>query len=71
MKWFCCQVSHISTDKPNNSPSEFADMWKELKLKENSPYGSSTDSQPNLGPEHRKDDREKETRESNSVIKVK
>lgn len=46
-------------------------MWKELKLKENSPYGSSTDSQPNLGPEHRKDDREKETRESNSVIKVK
>lgn len=32
-----CQVS-----KPTNGPSEFADMWKELKLKEN--IDSGTDS---------------------------
>lgn len=29
--------------KPNNGPSEFADMWKELKLKESSPPDSGTD----------------------------
>lgn len=31
--------------KPTNAPSEFADMWKELKLKENSPIDSGTDSE--------------------------
>lgn len=71
MKWFCCQISHVSTGKPNNGPSEFADMWKELKLKENSPYGSSTVSKRNLNPEQGKGDREKETRESHSLNKVK
>ena len=35
-----CQVS-----KPTNGPSEFADMWKELKLKENSTIDSGTDSE--------------------------
>lgn len=45
-------------------------MWKELKLKENGPYDSSTDSKPNLGSEHRKDEKEKETRESNLLIEV-
>ena len=30
--------------KPTNGPSEFADMWKELKLKENTPIDSGTDS---------------------------
>lgn len=59
-----CQISRVPTDKPNNGPSEFADMWKELKLKENSASGSSTD-------EHREpDDRGKETRESDTLIKV-
>ncbi|KAJ7394677.1 5'-3' exoribonuclease 1 [Desmophyllum pertusum] len=57
------KISRVPTDKPNNGPSEFADMWKELKLKENSASGSSTD-------EHREpDDRGKETRESDTLIK--
>ena len=38
---FCYQA-----DKSNNGPSEFADVWKELKLKEGSDTAASADSTP-------------------------
>jgi len=73
VKWFSRQVSLVQTNKPNNGPSEFADMWKELKLKESSPsgHGTSTDFNTNTAPAHKKDCREKEITESDLLIKVK
>ena len=38
-------ISRCQVSKPTNGPSEFADMWKELKLKENSTIDSGTDSE--------------------------
>ena len=38
-------ISLCQVPKPTNGPSEFADMWKELKLKENSTIDSGTDSE--------------------------
>lgn len=71
MKWFSCQVSLVQTNKRNNGPSEFADMWKELKLKESSPSGHGTSTDFNTAPVHKKDCREKEITESDLLIKVK
>ena len=73
MKWFSCQISVVQTSKPNNGPSEFADMWKELKVKDSSPSGHSTSTYSNINtaPVHEKDYREKEITENDLMIKVK
>ncbi|XP_020602806.1 uncharacterized protein LOC110041817 isoform X2 [Orbicella faveolata] len=64
------KISLVQTNKPNNGPSEFADMWKELKVKESSPSGHGTSTYPNTNtaPVH-KDYREKEIAESDLMIK--
>jgi len=69
---FSCQISLVQTNKTNNGPSEFADMWKELKVKEGSPFGhgTSTYSKANTAPAYKKDCREKEVTESDLMIKV-
>ena len=61
------QVAGVLTNQSSNSPSEFADMWKELKLKENS---HSAFEIPGDTPEHKSNDKVQDTRESEVLIKV-
>lgn len=60
------KVADISTNQSSNSPSEFADMWKELKLKENSPGAFDL---PGNSPEHKSNDKVQDTKESEVLIK--
>lgn len=60
------KVAGVLTNQSSNSPSEFADMWKELKLKENS-HGAF--EIPGDTPEHKSNDKVQDTRESEVLIK--